>query len=90
MQNHQKPEPRIHLIVQTLSGTFEDEFNVHQTLEHVVQRTFTKLHIKPAPGEVWELRLGDQVLNKQQTIEQAGVPDGAKLKLAPRESGGGA
>jgi hypothetical protein len=80
---------RIHLIVQTLSGNFSRDFNTHTTLQRVVDRTFHHLHIVPAEGEVWELRYNDTVLNLQQTIEQAHLPNGAKLQLAPKEGGGG-
>jgi hypothetical protein len=84
------PQNQVHLVVQTLSGTYKDEFNVHQKLRHVEEKTFDALHIEPAPGEVWELRYNDTVLSLDLTIEEAHLPDGAVLKLAPKEGGGGA
>jgi hypothetical protein len=78
------------LTVQTLSGTVEHQFNVHEKLQTVVDFTVAKLKLKLPPGEIWELRLGSNLLDLSQTIAQAGVPDHAVLKLAPRESGGGA
>jgi hypothetical protein len=83
------PENQVRLTVQTLSGTFEDKFNVHQKLQHVIDKAFHELHIQPAEGEVWELRYNGQVLDPNRTIEAAHIPDGAVLKLAPREGGGG-
>ena len=83
------PENNIHLKVITLSGTFEDKFNVHQTLQHVVDKAFQALHIVPADGEVWELRLSDQVLDLNRRIEDYSISNNAVLKLAPREGGGG-
>jgi Protein of Unknown function (DUF2604) len=83
------PENNIELKVITLSGTFEDKFNVHQTLQHVVDKAFKALHIVPADGEVWELRLGDKVLDLTRRIEDYDIPNHAVLKLAPREGGGG-
>jgi len=77
------------LTIQTLSGSVEHEFNIHQTLQHVVDFTIEKLKLHTTPDEVWELRLGSAVLNLTQTIEQAGVLDHSVLKLAPREKGGG-
>src|SRR5579859_5918646 len=76
------------LVVQTLSGTIEHEFNIHQSLQHVVDYTIDKLKLHTTPDEVWELRLGSTLLNVSQTIAQAGIPDHAVLKLAPREKGG--
>jgi hypothetical protein len=83
------PENQVHLTVQTLSGTFEDKFNVHQKLQHVIDKTFQELNIEPADGEVWELRFNNQVLDPNRTIQEAAIPDHAVLKLAPREGGGG-
>lgn len=82
-------ERQVHLTVQTLSGTFEDKFNVNQKLQHVIDKTFAALHIKPASGEVWELRYNGQVLDPKLSIHDAGIPDKAVLKLAPHEGGGG-
>jgi hypothetical protein len=82
-------EKKVHLTVQTLSGTFQDDFNVHQKLQHVIDKTFHELHIKPAEGEVWELRYNGQLLDPNRTIEEAHIPDHAVLKLAPKEGGGG-
>jgi len=85
-------ENNVTLTVQTLSGKIEHPFNVHQTLQHVVSYTIDKLKLQTTPDEVWELRLAgvSTPLNLALTIEQAGIPDHAVLKLAPREKGGGA
>jgi hypothetical protein len=80
---------QVTLKVQTLSGTFEHTFNIHQKLQLVIDKTFEALNLQPAEGEVWELRYGNQVLDPNQTIQDAGIPSGAVLKLAPREGGGG-
>ncbi len=77
------------LTVTTLSGKLEHEYNVHQTLQHVVDFTVEKLKLQAAPGEVWELRLGSTLLDLTKTIAEAGIPNHAVLKLAPRERGGG-
>jgi hypothetical protein len=82
-------EKKVHLTVQTLSGTFNDEFNENQKLQHVIDKAFHDLHIKPAEGEVWELRYNGQVLDPSRTIDESHIPDHAVLKLAPREGGGG-
>jgi hypothetical protein len=82
-------ENHVTLTVQTLSGKIEHEFNVHETLQQIVDFTIAKLKLQVTPDEVWELRLGSALLTLTQTIAQAGIPDHSVLKLAPREKGGG-
>lgn len=79
----------VHLTVLTLSGKFEGKFDVDQKLQDVIDKTFLTLDIKPAPGEVWELREGDVVLSPDATIEDKALKDGTTLRLAPKEGGGG-
>ena len=79
----------VHLTVLTLSGKFEGKFDVAQKLQDVIDETFRALDIKPAPGEVWELREGDVVLSPDATIEDKALKDGTALRLAPKEGGGG-
>ena len=85
----EKPEKKVHLTVVSLSGNYSGEFNVHQKLQHVVDKAFHELHIIPSEGEVWLLTYQDRTLDLQQDIEAAGIPDQATLKLAPQEGGGG-
>lgn len=79
----------VHLTVQTLDGEFKGEFEDDQKLADVIEKAFLTLDIKPAPGEVWQLRYGSVVLVSQTTIEENKLPDGAELQLTPRENGGG-
>lgn len=88
--HHDRHEHHVRLTIQTLSGNYHHEFKKNDHLKYVVHETFEHLHIVPAPGEVWELRFNETVLNLEQTIEHAHLPDCATLKLAPKESGGGA
>lgn len=83
------PEHKIHLTVQTLSGKYQHPFDPDTPLQDVVDATFEHLHITPAPGELWELRHNDVVLNLTLTIQAAHIPDKAVLMLAPKEGGGG-
>ena len=79
----------VRLIVQTLSGTSEDTFESDQKLQDVIDKAFRTLDIKPSPGDVWQLRYENVVLDPQTTIEENDLPDGATLQLAPHEGGGG-
>lgn len=81
---------KISITVVSLSGNFTDEFNIHQKLRHVMDKAFEALHIVPAQGEEWQLRYNDAVLNLDESIEDAKIPNHAKVTLAPREAGGGA
>jgi hypothetical protein len=89
-EHHHDHDKKVHLEVQTLSGTYRHEFGVQETLHHVVEETFKHLNIHPAKDEVWELRYKDVLLDQSQTIEHAHLPDCAELTLAPKEGGGGA
>ena len=82
-------ERGIHLTVQTLSGNYSHDFSPRDSLQHVVDETVNHLHITLPPGEVWELHHGEQLLSLSQTIHQAHLHNGEKLKLAPHEGGGG-
>ena len=80
---------QVHLTVLTLSGPFEGDFESDQKLQDVVDKAFLTLDIKPTPGEVWQLRDGEVVLDLQTTIEEKDLADGTTLRLAPKEAGGG-
>ena len=79
----------VHLIVETLSGRFEGDFEIDQKLQDVIDKAFLSLDIKPAPGDKWELLYENAPLAPQKTIEEQHIPDGAVLMLAPDEGGGG-
>ena len=79
----------IHLTVQTLSGTFEGDFEEDQKLQDVIDKAFLTLDIKPSPGDDYVLKYNDEELKPQETIDQYKIPDGAVLFLAPSEGGGG-
>lgn len=79
----------VHLTVETLDGSFEDDFGVDQKLQDVIDKAFRSLDIKPAPGEKWELQFENNELDPQATIGDSKIPDGATLTFAPEEAGGG-
>ena len=84
----EKPKS-VHITVATLSGTFAGDFDVDQKLQDVIDKAFLSLDIKPAPGDDWKLWNGDVELDPQTTIAEQNIPDGATLRLAPKEGGGG-
>jgi hypothetical protein len=82
-------DQKVHLTVQTLSGKYQHPFDPDDTLQFVINATLEHLHIQPQPGDVWELRYGEQLLMPSLTIRAAHIPDKAVLMLAPKEGGGG-
>jgi hypothetical protein len=80
---------KVRLTVITLSGNYADDFNVHQKLQHVIDKTFNKLETTPGANEQWVLTYNGTQLAPTQTIGDARLPDGANLQLAPVEGGGG-
>ena len=80
---------QLHLTVETLSGSFEGDFEADQKLQDVIDKAFLSLEIKPAPGEKWELQFENKEIDPQSTIGDNKIPDGGVLTLAPEESGGG-
>ena len=80
---------QVHLIVQTLAGTFEGEFESDQKLQDVIDKVLLSLDIKPAPGEEWRLQYGTVVLDPQTTIGENQLPNGAELQYERQEGGGG-
>lgn len=82
---------KITLTIASLSGSFTDDFNVHQKVEHIIKEANRRLNITPAPGEQWQLtRPDDSVIDPNSTIAEAGLTSGMTLTYAPVESGGGA
>ena len=86
LTEHERP---IHLTVQTLSGNYSHNFRPEDLLQHVVDETVKHLNMVLPPGEVWELHHGEDLLKLTDTIRQAHLHSGDKLKLAPHEGGGG-
>lgn len=80
---------QLHFIVQTLSGSFDGDFEVSQKLQDVIDKTFLSLDIKPNPDEEWELRFENKVLDPQSTIADSKILDESTLMLATKEGGGG-
>jgi hypothetical protein len=82
-------ERPVHLTILTLSGNYSHNFKPDDLLQHVVDETVKHLHMVLPPGEVWELHHGEDLLTLTETIRQAHLHSGDKLKLAPHEGGGG-
>lgn len=82
---------KITLTVASLSGSFTDDFNIHQKVDHIIKEANRQLNITPASGEKWQLtRPDDSVIDPNLTIAGAGLTSGMTLTYAPEESGGGA
>lgn len=82
-----KPDKKITLTVSTLSGDYTDEFRPRQKLKVVVEKAIKEIPLE-GPGP-WILEHEGTELSQDQTIEEAGLKDGAVLTLNPQEGGGG-
>ena len=80
---------KLHLIVETLSGSFDGDFEADQKLQDVIDKAFLSLDIKPDPNEEWVLQFQNRVLDPQSTIADNKIPDKSVLMLATKEGGGG-
>ena len=82
-----KPDKKITLTVSTLSGDYTDDFPPKQKLQAVVGKAIEKI---PLQGEgPWILEHDGTELSQDQTIEEAGLEDGAILTLNQEDGGGG-
>jgi hypothetical protein len=82
-----KFDKKITLTVSTLSGDYTDDFPRKQKLQVVVHKAIMEIHLE-GPGP-WILEHDGTELPQDQTIENAGLKDGAVLTLNPQEGGGG-
>ena len=82
-----KPDKKITLTVSTLSGDYTDDFPPKQKLQVVVEKAIKEIPLEGAGP--WILEHEGTELSQDQTIEDAGLEDGAVLTLNPQEGGGG-
>ena len=78
-------------LVVVVSGQPERlKVNVHQTLEHLVHEALQKSGNQGQAPSDWELRTEDgALLDKSQTVADAGITDGTTLFLSPKAGAGG-
>ena len=64
--------------------------NTHQKVEHLAREALKQTGHEHADLEQWQLKDADgDPVSLEQTIEEAGLDDGAKLFLNKDEGGGG-
>lgn len=87
-----KPKPKNHvtLTVVTVDGNYPDNYNVHNPLQVVVDRTVEKLHLLIDLTQ-YGLFKGDSTtaFDLSLSIEQAGLKDNDELQLRKLNAGGG-
>ncbi len=76
--------PLIHLRIEsTTGGVVEREFNPNQPVRAVKVAAMGALNLDPSTEGNYRLLLEGNQLPEDKTLEEAGVPDGATLVLAP-------
>ena len=85
-----KPEHHITLTVITVDGNYPDDYNVHSSLQVVVDKTVDKLHLLYDLSQ-YDLCRGENTtpLNLSLSIQEAGLLDNDELQLRKRNAGGG-
>lgn len=85
-----KPENHIQLTVVTVDGNYTDDYNKHNPLQKVVDKTIDKLDLLYDLSQYELLKAGSTVeLDLSISIEQAELKDGDELQLRRRNGGGG-
>jgi len=81
----EKDKNRIELTIRHAGLRVTLEFNLHQKIQKVLDdalRAFAdQFNLQPPSNSTAVLRFGDKDLNPDQSIQAAGVPDGAELDL---------
>ncbi len=71
---------KVQFTVRTIDGERREFNEPSGTLLSAVRDTaFQRFHIQPAPGQDWIFQLNGRNLDNSQTLQQAGVADGADL-----------
>jgi hypothetical protein len=80
---------RLHLTIQTASGSYSDQFNGHEQVRAVIKQTVAHLHLHEDPANPFVLEYNGQDLVLDSTLYENHIPDGATLTMRTRTSGGG-
>lgn len=87
--NHEKKN-QISLTVITTDGNYKDDYNIHNTLQKVVDKTIKELDLSINQAEYELVKKGStNVLELSLTIEAAGLVDGDILDYRIKNGGGG-
>jgi len=78
----------ITLTIISAAGPLEEQFNVHMKIHAVKVRAMAYFKINPAMADRYWLRY-EQRLEEDKTLEEHGIPDGAKLYLETTPPAGG-
>lgn len=84
-----KNDKKVTPVVKYVSGTWDDgDFNPHQKLRLLLQKSLQHFSIDPQAVSKFELRLqgASGPLSLEQTLEEAGINDGTVVLLLPKEN----
>jgi hypothetical protein len=79
-----KPAPvRVELTVRTTSGHFQHEFNLHEKVEHLLDRAIKHFHLATGPGidYVVKRQRGEIVMNPSERLTEYDLVDGDTILI---------
>lgn len=77
---------KIDLTIKYVAGNYTDDFNVHQTIGHVLDKSVNHFKIDETAKHNLGLFNNGNQLNNETTIEQIGLNDGQVLILSSIKS----
>ncbi|MGD0496703.1 MAG: ubiquitin-like protein [Candidatus Bathyarchaeia archaeon] len=73
-------EPMITITIRTVDGeTWTNEFNIHEPIKSILQKSLAHFGIQPAPGIVFHFLYEGRLLDESKTLEQEAVKTGSTL-----------
>lgn len=85
-----RPDNHITLTVITVDGNYTDDYNKHNTVQKVIDKTVEKLDLLYDLSQYNIFKIDStSSLDASHSIEQAGLVDGDELELRKNNVGGG-
>lgn len=69
--------------IESATGTTDKKFNENEPVKAVKVSAMAQLHMDPSTAGNFALLLNGNILDENKTLKEAGVPDGATLRIAP-------
>lgn len=74
---------KLNLKIESTTGTIDKKFNENEPVKAVKVSAMAQLHMDPSTAGNFALLLNGSVLDENKMLAEAGVPNGATLRIAP-------